>query len=244
MKSIFLDEQDLIIYPSSDGKRMAENTRQFNYIVLIKENLEKHFSEDENVFIAGDLLWYPVEGNPKIAAAPDTMVVFGRPKGHRKSYKQFKENNIPPQVVFEILSDANTTAEMLQKTQFYSNYGVEEYYVYDPDSGEFEIYLRQNNQLQLIEYILPYTSRLLNIRFDVNGKDLRLFYPDGRPFRLIKEVLEELDEEKLRADREELRADREELRADREVLRAENEKQKAEKLAAKLRELGINPDEI
>ncbi len=32
------------------------------------------------------------------------MVVFGRPKGDRGSYKQWLENQIAPQVVFEILS--------------------------------------------------------------------------------------------------------------------------------------------
>ena len=28
------------LYPSSDGKPMAENTQQYRWIVLIKENLE------------------------------------------------------------------------------------------------------------------------------------------------------------------------------------------------------------
>lgn len=50
------------------------------------------------------LLWYPVESHPEIRTAPDVLVVFGRPKGHRGSYKQWEEDNIPPQVVFEILS--------------------------------------------------------------------------------------------------------------------------------------------
>ena len=35
------------------------------------------------------------------------MVVFGRPKGRRGSYRQWEEDNIPPQVVFEILSPGN-----------------------------------------------------------------------------------------------------------------------------------------
>ncbi|MCL1468412.1 hypothetical protein [Argonema galeatum] len=52
--------------------------------------------------------WYPVEGNNTIRPAPDVMVVFARPKGEspsktlcdRGSYQQWRENNIPPQVVF------------------------------------------------------------------------------------------------------------------------------------------------
>lgn len=54
-----------IIYPDSDGQPMADNTQQFQWIVLIKENLEILFADVANVFIAGDLLWYPVEGNKK-----------------------------------------------------------------------------------------------------------------------------------------------------------------------------------
>ncbi len=94
-----------IEYPDSDGKPMADNTEQYEWIVKIKENLEILFANSPNVFIAGYLLWYPVQ-DKKITGpvAPDVMVVFGRPKGRRGSYKQWQEDNIAPQVVFEILS--------------------------------------------------------------------------------------------------------------------------------------------
>ncbi|ELS44641.1 hypothetical protein [Microcystis aeruginosa] len=79
-----------IEYPDSDGKPMADNTEQYEWIVKIKENLEILFANSPNVFIAGDLLWYPVQ-DKKITGpvAPDVMVVFGRPKGRRGSYKQW-----------------------------------------------------------------------------------------------------------------------------------------------------------
>ena len=80
-----------IIYPDSDGQPMADNTKQYQWIVKIKENLEILFASNPDVFIAGDLLWYAVEGNPKIRQAPDVLVVFGRPKGDRGSYQQWKE---------------------------------------------------------------------------------------------------------------------------------------------------------
>lgn len=54
-----------LVYPESDGKPMADNTKQFRWIVTIKENLEILFASQSDVFIAGDLLWYPVEGNNK-----------------------------------------------------------------------------------------------------------------------------------------------------------------------------------
>lgn len=55
--TLALDRQ--IIYPDSDGQPMADNTEQFEWIVLLKENLECLFAKDENVFVGGDLLWYP-----------------------------------------------------------------------------------------------------------------------------------------------------------------------------------------
>jgi Uma2 family endonuclease len=47
-------------YPESDGKPMADNTKQFRWIVVIEQNLERLFADRPDVFIAGDLLWYPV----------------------------------------------------------------------------------------------------------------------------------------------------------------------------------------
>ncbi|NEP36750.1 MAG: Uma2 family endonuclease, partial [Moorea sp. SIO3B2] len=75
---------DDILYPESDGKPLADNTLQFELITTIKYGLEALFKDDPNVFVAGDLLWYPELGKPKINQAPDVMVVVGRPKGHRR----------------------------------------------------------------------------------------------------------------------------------------------------------------
>ena len=60
-----------IIYPDSDGQPMSDNTKQFRWIVTIKEGLEWLFQDHPNVFVAGDLLWYPVEGSNTIRMAPD-----------------------------------------------------------------------------------------------------------------------------------------------------------------------------
>ncbi|WP_372673848.1 hypothetical protein [Cylindrospermopsis raciborskii] len=67
--------------------RLADNTKQFTWIVKIKENLEVIFKSNPDVFVAGDLFWYPAKGSNRIKLAPDTMVVFGRPKGQRGSYR-------------------------------------------------------------------------------------------------------------------------------------------------------------
>ena len=78
-------------------------------------------------------MWYPVEGNNRRRLAPDAMVAFGRPKGYRTSYIQHElERGIAPQVVFEILSPGNRKRVMDFKRKVYEQYGIEEYYVFDP----------------------------------------------------------------------------------------------------------------
>jgi Uma2 family endonuclease len=218
-----------IIYPQDDGSPMSENTKQFRWIVSIKENLELLFADNPNVFVAGDLLWYPVEGNNKIAYAPDVMVVLGRSKGDRGSYQQWKEDGIAPQVVFEIISPSNRLAEMMRKLDFYQQYGVEEYYIYDPDRIDFTVWTRSIDRLVLADKTEEWMSQRLGIRF-VMAPDLVIYHPNGEPFL----SLTELNERRRIA----------EQRADSAEQRAENAEQRAEQLAAKLRELGIDPDAV
>jgi Uma2 family endonuclease len=191
-----------VSYPESDGKPMADNTKQFRWIVTIKENLEWLFADDPNVFIAGDLLWYPVEGDSKTCQAPDTMGVFGRPKGDslrdsfdsRGSYKQWQEDNIPPQVVFEILSPSNTRAEMNRKLLFYDRFGVEEYYLYDPDRNSLNGWLRTDNFLDVIEPINQWISPRLKIRFEPEETDLQVYHPDGTRFLTYTEIAQRAEQ--------------------------------------------------
>lgn len=178
-----------ILYPESDGLPMADNKKQFRVISTIEGNIEILAAQTPNLFVAGDMLWYPVEGRPDIRQAPDVMVAFGRPNGDRGSYRQWEEENIAPQVVFEILSPGNRKKEMDDKFAFYERYGVEEYYIYDPDRGRLRGWLRdENNQLQPITRMSGWRSPRLNIRFDMEGLDLQLYFPDGRPFLTFVEM--------------------------------------------------------
>ncbi len=120
-------------YPDSDGRPMADNSLQFEWIVTLQGNLDLMFRETRDVFVAGDHLIYPVEDNADIRQAPDVYVAFGRPKGHRGSYRLFAEDNIFPQVIFEVWSPGNTAERMEEKRKFYERYGAEEYYVLFPD---------------------------------------------------------------------------------------------------------------
>jgi len=203
-----------VVYPDDDGLPMSNNTEQFDWIVSIKENLECLFANDPNVFVAGDLLWYPVEGDNTICSAPDAMVVFGRPKMRRGSYIQWVEDHIAPQVVFEILSPGNRTSEMAKKFKFYERYGVEEYYLYDPERIDLTGWQRIGKELEVIDRMDGWVSPRLHIRFELSDERLEIYFPDGEKFTSLKEMSAALAQAKQRADR----------------------------LAARLREIGIEED--
>jgi Uma2 family endonuclease len=223
------DPSQTIVYPDSDGKPISDNTLQFRWITTLKWWIEAQFRHDSNVFVAGDLLWYPVEGKPRIRIGPDVSVAFGRPKGERGSYKQWEEGGIAPQVVFEILSPGNSLAELFRKHRFYQRYGVEEYYVYDPDRGRLEGWIRTGRRLKEIRKMAGFISPRLQIRFEPGeGPDrLVIIQPDGNPFLTYGQLMEQFEAERQLAG---------------EHRRAEAERRRADRYLAKLRELGIEPE--
>ncbi|WP_017659791.1 Uma2 family endonuclease [Baaleninema simplex] len=224
-------DKSAVIYPDSDGKPMSDNTKQFRWIVTIKENLEILFDDRSDVFVAGDLLWYPQEGNNQLCQAPDIMVAFGRPKGDRGSYKQWEEANIAPQVVFEILSPGNTLKEMAKKLKFYETYGVEEYYIFDPNRIDFSGWLRcEDGTLDVIDRPENWTSPRLGIRFELKDDNLTIYRPDGERFLTPTELSKQVEAERQRAETERQRA--------------ETERQRAETAEARVRELETRLQEL
>jgi Uma2 family endonuclease len=240
-----------IVYPDSDGLPMADNTLQFHWIVTIKENLELIFADDPNVFVAGDLLWYPVEGDNRTRRAPDVMVAIGRPKGYRGSYKQWEEEGIAPQVVFEILSPGNRLGEMAQKWQFYHHFGVSEYYLYDPDRNDLTGWQRHDAEFTVIPELHGWESPLLKIRFEITPEMLHIYKPNGDLFLSYVELGQlaeaaKAEAEAAKTEAETARAEAETARTEAETARAEVEqlKQAQRGAIAHLRSLGLTPAQI
>lgn len=211
--------EDLIVYPDSDGQPMAENTVQYEWIVRIKGNLDAVFRDRPDVFVAGDNLIYPVKGRNDIRAAPDVYVAFGRPKGHRGSYKVWAEGNIFPQVIFEVISPGNSEREMQKKRLFYERYGADEFYIIDPDYTTLEAWLRDGDHLVPARVREEFVSPRLGIRFVITDRDLVIYGPDGTRFLSFQETHDLAH-------------------------RADGERARGDRLAAKLRSLGIDPDAV
>ncbi len=204
----------IVEYPERDGIPMSDNTKQFRWITTIQGGLDALYLNNPNVFVAGDLLWYPVEGDNKTRAAPDVFVAFGRPKGDRGSYLQWKEGGVAPQVVFEVLSPGNRKGNLKKRFRFFDRFGVEEYYSFDPDRLVLVGWLRDGDTLKQIPDMQGWVSPRLHVSFEL-ADDLVLRGRDGRKFSTFVE----------------------------EVTQGKKEHQRAERFAAQLRALGISPDE-
>ena len=220
--SRFLD-QSSIEYPSSDGKPLADNTLQLRWILYLYSNLQWWFRERQ-VFIAADLLWYPVQGEPKIAKAPDVMVAFDRPDGDRLSYKQWEEGDIAPQVVIEVLSSSNRALEMIEKQHWYARYGVQEFIIIDPDQKRFVPMLREGEHLVQSDFPpVKWQSPHLGIWLHQDGEELKVFFPDETPFKTLTES--QLEAEKARSEAETQRKRAEAAEAELERLRQQLKEQ-------------------
>ncbi len=233
------------LYPEDDGNPLAENTLQLRIIFTIVGGLKALYRNDRNVFIAGDLLWYPVKGNPKIRQAPDVMVVFGRPQGERRSYLQWREENIPPQVTFEIASQSNTRAELeVDKRDFYQQYGAEEYYVFYPLQKRLKGWLREGNQLVEIPQMQGWESPRLQLRFHQEENEVYLYRRDGERLRDYPEVMAQLEElrQELEEERQQSQIYRQQLQQEQEQSQAYRQQRNTAIL--KLLELGLSVEEV
>jgi len=208
-----------IEYPYSDGKPMAESDLHRDEMMYLIQALDDRYRETPDVYVAGNLFLYYVQGDRKAVVAPDVLLVKGVPKGRRKSFLLWKEGR-GPCFVIEV-SSASTRGEDLDlKKNLYQRLGVEEYFLHDPLSE----YLRpalQGFRLQNGRYrrIAPepdgtLISMTTGLRLRREGEHLRLIdLETGKPLHSFQEYREanaQLAEE-LRQKNEELARLRREL---------------------------------
>jgi len=217
----------IIEYPDSDGKPMAEGDIQRDYMTYAIEGLRTYFQNRSDVYVSGNLFIYYEQGNPQSVVAPDTFVVFGVNNQERRSYKTWEEQNKTPDFVLEITSISTRSNDQGAKKGIYAFLGVREYFQYDP-TGDY-----LNPQIQgfrLVEgnYFPVEVNRLpddtLSVSSEVLGLELRV---NSRQMRFYDPVTQ-----------------RKLLTPQEESLARQQAEERAQRLAAKLRELNIDPDSL
>lgn len=176
-----------VYYPESDGEPMAETDIHANLLIYLKKALEIFFSERDDIYVSGNIMFYYVEGDPTQTVAPDVMVCFGIPKGERRSYKTWEENDVVPSVVIEISSHGTWKKDRIEKRLLYEMLGVKEYYIFNPlfpkNSPAFLAYRLENNVLNQVTIENGrIKSEVLGLELVETEKTLRLFNPETGEF--------------------------------------------------------------
>jgi Uma2 family endonuclease len=221
--SLTLPTQDEL--PSDDGIPMETQRHKLQMDLLIYP-LIPWLKNREEGYVGGNMFVYFSSAQVKNQdfRGPDVFVVLGVPKAERKSWVVWEEGKAPD-VVIELLSEKTATEDKTTKKQIYQDrLRVPEYFWYDPfnpeDLAGFAltegIYqpLSFDSQNKLISQRLG----LSLVRWQGTYQEVNTVWL--RWANLDGTVLPTSEEKAQQAER------------------------KAQKLAAKLRKLGINPDDV
>lgn len=208
-----------IEYPDANGKPMAESDQARKYLTYGTEVLRIYFQDRSDVYVSGNLFIYYEQGNPRAVIAPDVFVIFGVNKEDRCSYKTWEEGNTPD-FVLEITSKSTQKEDQEIKPNIYAALGVREYFQYDPTGDYLNPQLQgsrlvEGNYQPIAATMLP--NDLLSLPSQVLGLELRL---QSGQLRFLDPATGEI------------------------LLTHEEQVQRAHSLAAKLRELGIDPNQL
>jgi Uma2 family endonuclease len=245
--------QTEIEYPDSDGKPVAETDFQRVPLLYAVGVLDHYFQDRPDVYVSGNICFYYEEGKPSSYLSPDVLVIFGIPKRRRRSYKVWEEGGKFPNFILEVTSKSTVSEDQGSKKGLYAFWGVEEYFQFDP-TGDYLNPPLQGLRLVNGSYVpLPITtlpnsgmsifSQVLNLELRLECDEFRFYDPATGEH--LSNFGEEIDARRAaeRAQREAEQAQREAEQAQREAEQlAQQEAQRADRLAARLRELGIDPE--
>ncbi|MEH2065911.1 MAG: Uma2 family endonuclease [Nostoc sp.] len=216
-----------IEYPDEDGKPMAEGDLQCSYLTYARNALRIYFQNHQDVYVAGNLFIYYEKGYPESVVAPDVFVVFGVENRDRRSYKTWEENNQTPNFVLEITSKTTRSKDQGAKKGIYAFLGVREYFQYDP-TGDYlnpqlqGLHLVEGNYFPVATNTL--TDGTVSLASQVLGLELRLEAGKLRFYNAVTGKILLTHEE--------------------EAFARQAAEEKTQRLAAKLRELNIDPDNL
>jgi Uma2 family endonuclease len=227
---------DLILYPESDSQPMTESDATRDYLIYAVEVLRLYFQRRRNVYVSGNLFIYYEEGNPKAVVSPDVFVVFGVSPGQRKSYKTWQEGGKLPAFVLEITSASTRKQDETEKPALYQSLGIPEYFQYDPTADYLRPQLKGRRLANGVYQPLPLEHTAEGVSFIASqslGLDLQLRAGHDSVASLPRALRFYDPQTGLTL------LNRQEVEQERDAAL-----QRAQRLAEKLRELGINPDQV
>ncbi|MFE1746915.1 Uma2 family endonuclease [Coleofasciculus sp. H7-2] len=223
-----LDTPEDVIFPPSDllsDEPPLETYLHLQQMLLLIKCLDWWWRSRNDFFVAGNLSIYysPRQRKSEDFRGPDFFVVLGTERKSRKSWVVWEEDGKYPNVIVEILSDKTAATDRGLKKQIYQDiFRTPNYFWFDPETLEFAGFQLLAGQYQTLEpnqqgYLW---SQQLELYLGIHERKLRFFTAEGQ--------LVELPEEAAQVQRQQ-----------KELAQA-----RAERLAAKLRELGIDPDTL
>ncbi len=231
-----------VVYPSSDGEPLAETSVHIDAIINAVVALRNYVEGQQAIVLADQFLYY-VQGFPKFRVAPDVMVIFNVSPGARDNYKVWEEAQVPS-VIFEMTSAGTKDRDEVVKKDLYESLDVPEYWQFDP-KGEWISEKLRGYRLRDGVYV-PVTdgrSEPLQLRLEVDGALIAFYREDtGEKLLASDELVQALRQETLARQEAETLLEQEQQRAEQERQRADQERQRGDRLAARLRELGEDPD--
>ena len=133
---------------------------------------------------------------------------------------------------------------MAQKLRFYDRYGVEEYYLYDPDKNDLTGWLRSESGLEVIDNIAGWVSPRLRVRFELTEDELQIYRPDGQRFTTYVELARRAEQAEVTLQQTEATLKQTEATLEQTEALLEQERQRSQNLEARLRALGVDPEQL
>ena len=239
--------------PLSYEEDMSESNTHHQLIDTLESTL-KHFLASANWFITGNFALYPPDAiNQYDHTDPDLAVFIGVPTPTQriKSWKVGNPDRPVPQVVFEVASEGTWLAGLQDKPTRYTRIGVQEYYAYDPDTprtwktGGMRLRGWHRQGRMMVELKPDVRGRLwsptLSSFLVPQDDELWLTDINSRKRLSSEEALQLVQTQLVQADAARIEAEQQRAEEQRQRIEAER---KAEAMAARLRALGENPDDM
>jgi Uma2 family endonuclease len=236
-----------IEYPPGDLESQEpplESELHLRQILLLIQMLEYLWKDRQDFYAFGNLTIYysPNQKKSEYFRGPDFFVVLETERKPRKSWVVWEEGGKYPHVIVELLSNSTANIDRNEKKKIYQDiFRTPDYFWFSPNTLEFQGFHLLDGEYQELKQ--NETGRLwsqqLQLFIGIHEQKLRFFTPEGE---LVPTPEESAKIEKQQREAAEQRAIEAEESAKTAQQQLELERQQTEKLAAKLRELNIDPE--